>query len=174
MNVLLTTKYDIQPIENGYCSFADNEKGKIGFLFADGKTAIEPKYDCVTEMTPDGYFVSKTISSSEITYDTTEINYTVTIEDKGGNAVIEKTQNVCDIANSAFDSKSLYGYFDGYRYYADKFAGYENVEFSNIQILPQTDYDKAPTDFMGMSCLRNINISDLILCRYRSTAILFV
>ena len=30
MNVLLTTKYDIQPIENGYCSFADNEKGKIG------------------------------------------------------------------------------------------------------------------------------------------------
>ena len=149
MNVLLTTKFDIQPIENGYCSFADNEKGKIGFLFADGKTAIEPKYDCVTEMTPDGYFVSKTISSSEITYDTTEINYTVTIEDKGGNAVIEKTQNVCDIANSAFDSKSLYGYFDGYRYYADKFAGYENVEFSNIQILPQTDYDKAPTDFYG-------------------------
>ena len=149
MNVLLTTKYDIQPIENGYCSFADNEKGKIGFLFADGKTAIEPKYDCVTEMTPDGYFVSKTISRSEITYDTTEINYTVTIEDKGGNAVIEKTQNVCDIANSAFDSKSLYGYFDGYRYYADKFAGYENVDFSNIQILPQTDYDKAPTDFYG-------------------------
>ena len=149
MNVLLTTKYDIQPIENGYCSFADNEKGKIGFLFADGKTAIEPKYDCVTEMTPDGYFVSKTISSSEITYDTTEINYTVTIEDKGGNAVIEKTQNVCDIANSAFDSKSLYGYFDGYRYYADKIAGYENVEFSNIQIMPQTDYDKAPTDFYG-------------------------
>lgn len=149
MNVLLTTKYDIQPIENGYCSFADNEKGKIGFLFADGKTAIEPKYDCVTEMTPDGYFVSKTISHSEITYDTTEINYTVTIEDKGGNAVIEKTQNVCDIANSAFDSKSLYGYFDGYRYYADKFAEYENVEFSNIQILPQNDYGKVPTDFYG-------------------------
>ena len=149
MNVLLTTKYDIQPIENGYCSFADNKKGKIGFLSADGKTAIEPKYDCVTEMTPDGYFVSKTISSSEITYDTTEINYTVTIEDKGGNAVIEKTQNVCDIANSAFDSKSLYGYFDGYRYYADKFAEYENVEFSNIQILPQNDYGKVPTDFYG-------------------------
>lgn len=149
MNVLLTTKYDIQPIENGYCSFADNEKGKIGFLFADGKTAIEPRYDCVTEMTPDGYFVSKTISRSEITYVTPKINYTVTIEDKGGNAVIEKTQNVCDIANSAFDSKSLYGYFDGYRYYADKFTGYENVDFSDIQILPQRDYGKAPTDFYG-------------------------
>lgn len=117
MNVLLTTKYDIQPIENGYCSFADNEKGKIGFLFADGKTAIEPKYDCVTEMTPDGYFVSKTISSSEITYDTTEINYTVTIEDKDGNAVIEKTQNVCDIANSAANGYSPLDFYAGAAYY---------------------------------------------------------
>ena len=149
MNVLLTTKYDIQPIENGYCSFADNEKGKIGFLFADGKTAIEPKYDCVTEMTPDGYFVSKTISSSEITYDTTEINYTVTIEDKDGNAVIEKTQNVCDIANSAFDSKSLYSYFDGNRYYTDKFSGCKSINFNDIEILPDTNERRLPSDFYG-------------------------
>ena len=160
MNVLLTTKYDIQPIENGYCSFADNEKGKIGFLFADGKEAIEPKYDCVTEMTPDGYFVSKTISRSEIAYDTADIDYTVAIEDKDGNAVVEKTQNVCDIANSAFDGKSLYGYFDGYRYYADKFAGYENVTFGDIQMLPQSYYGYTLTDFYGNELFEEYNVTD--------------
>lgn len=120
MNVLLTTKYDIQPIENGYCSFADNKKGKIGFLFADGKTAIEPKYDCVTEMTPDGYFVSKTYKNNENGY-----NYNgyapeligVTVNDLNGKAEMEGISGMCNAGNSAANGYSPLDFYAGAAYY---------------------------------------------------------
>lgn len=149
-NVLLTTEYDIQPIENGYCSFADNEKGLIGFLSADGKKIIEPKYNCVTGMTPDGYFVSRTITNCEI-LDNGNIyaDRKVTIENKDGKTVVETESAVSDIGNSVTDSKSLYSYFDGYQYYTDKFSGCKNVIFSDIGILPDTNGRSLPTDFYG-------------------------
>lgn len=120
MNVLLTTKYDIQPIENGYCSFADNEKGKIGFLFADGKTAIEPKYDCVTEMTPDGYFVSKTYINNKNGYDYN--SYTpeligVTVNDLNGKAEMEGISGMCNAGNSAANGYSPLDFYAGAVYY---------------------------------------------------------
>ncbi len=120
MNVLLTTKYDIQPIENGYCSFADNEKGKIGFLFADGKTAIEPKYDCVTEMTPDGYFVSKTYINNKNGYDYN--SYTpeligVTVNDLNGKSEMEGISGMCNAGNSAANGYSPLDFYAGAVYY---------------------------------------------------------
>lgn len=120
MNVLLTTKYDIQPIENGYCSFADNEKGKIGFLFADGKTAIEPKYDCVTEMTPDGYFVSKTYINNKNGYDYN--GYApeligVTVNDLNGKAEMEGISGMCNAGNSAANGYSPLDFYAGAAYY---------------------------------------------------------
>lgn len=150
MNVLLTTKYDIQPIENGYCSFADNEKGLIGFLSADGKTVIEPKYHCVTDMTPDGYFVSRTANHCEI-LESGDLyaDYTVTIENRNGETVVEAESAVSDIANSIADSKSLYSYFDGYQYYTDKFSGCESIDFNDIEILPDTNERRLPSDFYG-------------------------
>ena len=150
MNVLLTTKYDIQPIENGYCSFADNEKGKIGFLFADGKTAIEPKYDCVTEMTPDGYFVSRTANHAGILESgDCYADYTAAIENRNGETVVKTESAVSDIANSITDSKSLYSYFDGNRYYTDKFSGCKSINFNDIEILPDTNERRLPSDFYG-------------------------
>lgn len=120
MNVLLTTKFDIQPIENGYCSFADNEKGKIGFLFADGKTAIEPKYDCVTEMTPDGYFVSKTYINNKNGYDYN--GYApeligVTVNDLNGKAEMEGISGMCNAGNSAANGYSPLDFYAGAVYY---------------------------------------------------------
>ena len=150
MNVLLTTEYDIQPIENGYCSFADNEKGLIGFLSADGKTVIEPKYNCVTGMTPDGCFVSRTMSNCEILENgNIYADRRVTIEDKYGKTVIEADSDISDAGSSVADSRSLYSYFDGYQYYTDKFSGYEDVNFNDIQILPTTNDRRLPTDFYG-------------------------
>ena len=154
-NELLTTRYDIQPIENGYCSFADSEKGMIGFLTADGKAAIEPKYDCVTEMTPDGYFVSKRVSRmvNNINDYTLEVEYAVTIEDKNGESVITKPVNVYDIGNGAFDSKSLYGYFDGYKFYNGKINGKEEPVLSDIGISPEEAEYGTNTDIFGNAIL---------------------
>ena len=150
MNVLLTTKYDIQPIENGYCSFADNQKGLIGFLSADGKTVIEPKYHCVTGMTPDGYFVSRTANHAGILESgDCYADYTAAIENRNGETVVKTESAVSDIANSITDSKSLYSYFDGNRYYTDKFSGCKSINFNDIEILPDTNERRLPSDFYG-------------------------
>lgn len=131
MNVLLTTKYDIQPIENGYCSFADNKKGKIGFLSADGKTAIEPKYDCVTEMTPDGYFVSKTYINNKNGYDYN--SYTpeligVTVNDLNGKAEMEGISGMCNAGNSAANGYSPLDFYAGAAYYESTPEITQNIE----------------------------------------------
>lgn len=36
------------------------ENGRTGFIGKDGKVALEAKYEFVSAMSPDGYFVSKT------------------------------------------------------------------------------------------------------------------
>lgn len=150
MNILLTTKYDIQPIENGYCSFADNQKGLIGFLSADGKTVIEPKYHCVTGMTPDGYFVSRTANHAGILESgNLYADYTAAIENRNGETVVKTESAVSDIANSITDSKSLYSYFDGYRYYTDKFSDCKSIDFNDIEILLDTNERRLPSDFYG-------------------------
>lgn len=69
MNVLLTTKYDIQPMENGYMAYLTAENGKTGFIGKDGKVALEAKYEFVSAMSPDGYFVSKTYINNKNGYD---------------------------------------------------------------------------------------------------------
>ena len=48
MNVLLTTRYDIQPMENGYMAYLAAENGKTGFIGKDGKVALEAKYEFVS------------------------------------------------------------------------------------------------------------------------------
>lgn len=120
MNVLLTTKYDIQPIENGYCSFADNEKGKIGFLFADGKVALEARYEFVSAMSPDGYFVSKTYINSKNGYDYN--GYApeligVTVNDLNGKAEMEGIGRMCNAGNSAANGYSPLDFYAGAAYY---------------------------------------------------------
>ncbi len=69
MNILLTTKYDIQPMENGYMAYLTAENGKTGFIGKDGKVALEAKYEFVSAMSPDGYFVSKTYINNKNGYD---------------------------------------------------------------------------------------------------------
>lgn len=90
MNVLLTTKYDIQPMENGYMAYLAAENGRAGFIGKDGKVALEAKYEFVSAMSPDGYFVSKTYINNKNGYDYS--GYApeligVTVNDLNGKAV---------------------------------------------------------------------------------------
>ncbi|MGN0611190.1 MAG: WG repeat-containing protein, partial [Ruminiclostridium sp.] len=69
--LILTTKYDIQPCANGYIPFADMQKGKLGLLDINGNICVEPAYDYISSVTPDGYFASKvreTTESDDIVY----------------------------------------------------------------------------------------------------------
>ena len=63
--LILTTKYDIQPCANGYIPFADMKEGKLGLLDISGNICVEPIYDYISSVTPDGYFASKAREATE-------------------------------------------------------------------------------------------------------------
>ena len=64
-SLILTTKYDIQPCANGYIPFADMKEGKLGLLDINGNICVEPIYDYISSVTPDGYFASKVREATE-------------------------------------------------------------------------------------------------------------
>ena len=63
--LILTTKYDIQPCANGFIPFADMKEGKLGLLDINGNICVEPIYDYISSVTPDGYFASKVREATE-------------------------------------------------------------------------------------------------------------
>lgn len=120
MNVLLTTKYDIQPIENGYMAYLAAENGRTGFIGKDGKVALEARYKFVSAMSPDGYFVSKTYKNSENGYDYN--GYApeligVTVNDLNGKAEMEGISGMCNAGNSAANGYSPLDFYAGAAYY---------------------------------------------------------
>lgn len=120
MNVLLTTKYDIQPIENGYMAYLTAENGRTGFIGKDGKVALETKYEFVSAMSPDGYFVSKTYINNKNGYDYN--GYTpefigVTVNDLNGKAEMEGISGMCNAGNSAANGYSPLDFYAGAVYY---------------------------------------------------------
>lgn len=120
MNVLLTTKYDIQPIENGYMAYLTAENGRTGFIGKDGKVALEAKYEFVSAMSPDGYFVSKTYKNNKNGYDYS--GYApeligVTVNDLNGKAEMEGISGMCNAGNSAANGYSPLDFYAGAAYY---------------------------------------------------------
>lgn len=120
MNVLLTTKYDIQPMENGYMAYLAAENGKTGFIGKDGKVALEAKYEFVSAVSPDGYFVSKTYINNKNGYDYN--SYTpeligVTVNDLNGKAEMEGISGMCNAGNSAANGYSPLDFYAGAVYY---------------------------------------------------------
>lgn len=120
MNVLLTTKYDIQPMENGYMAYLAAENGRTGFIGKDGKVALEAKYEFVSAMSPDGYFVSKTYINNKNGYDYN--SYTpeligVTVNDLNGKAEMEGISGMCNAGNSAANGYSPLDFYAGAAYY---------------------------------------------------------
>lgn len=120
MNVLLTTKYDIQPIENGYMAYLAAENGKTGFIGKDGKVALEAKYEFVSAVSPDGYFVSKTYINNKNGYDYN--GYApeligVTVNDLNGKAEMEGISGMCNAGNSAANGYSPLDFYAGAAYY---------------------------------------------------------
>lgn len=120
MNVLLTTKYDIQPMENGYMAYLAAENGKTGFIGKDGKVALEAKYEFVSAVSPDGYFVSKTYINNKNGYDYN--GYApeligVTVNDLNGKAEMEGISGMCNAGNSAANGYSPLDFYAGAAYY---------------------------------------------------------
>ena len=120
MNVLLTTKYDIQPMENGYMAYLAAENGRTGFIGKDGKVALEARYEFVSAMSPDGYFVSKTYINNKNGYDYN--SYTpeligVTVNDLNGKAEMEGISGMCNAGNSAANGYSPLDFYAGAVYY---------------------------------------------------------
>lgn len=120
MNVLLTTRYDIQPMENGYMAYLAAENGKTGFIGKDGKVALEAKYEFVSAVSPDGYFVSKTYINNKNGYDYN--GYApeligVTVNDLNGKAEMEGISGMCNAGNSAANGYSPLDFYAGAAYY---------------------------------------------------------
>lgn len=120
MNVLLTTKYDIQPMENGYMAYLAAENGRTGFIGKDGKVALEARYEFVSAMSPDGYFVSKTYINNKNGYDYN--GYApeligVTVNDLNGKAEMEGISGMCNAGNSAANGYSPLDFYAGAAYY---------------------------------------------------------
>lgn len=120
MNVLLTTKYDIQPIENGYMAYLAAENGRAGFIGKDGKVALEARYEFVSAMSPDGYFVSKTYINNKNGYDYNSYAHEligVTVNDLNGKAEMEGISGMCNAGNSAANGYSPLDFYAGAVYY---------------------------------------------------------
>ena len=120
MNVLLTTRYDIQPMENGYMAYLAAENGRTGFIGKDGKVALEARYEFVSAMSPDGYFVSKTYINNKNGYDYN--GYApeligVTVNDLNGKAEMEGISGMCNAGNSAANGYSPLDFYAGAVYY---------------------------------------------------------
>ena len=117
-NAILKTKYDIQPLENGYMAYCEAENGKIGFLDKKGDVAIGAKYEFVGAMSPDGYFVTKVRRDfsdilSEV-YARGLID--VTIYDCEGNEAAENMGGMYNAGNSATNGYSPLDFYAGAEY----------------------------------------------------------
>lgn len=120
MNVLLTTKFDIQPMENGYMAYLAAENGRAGFIGKDGKVALEARYEFVSAMSPDGYFVSKTYINNKNGYDYNSYAHEligVTVNDLNGKAEMEGISGMCNAGNSAANGYSPLDFYAGAVYY---------------------------------------------------------
>lgn len=131
MNVLLTTRYDIQPMENGYMAYLAAENGRTGFIGKDGKVALEARYEFVSAMSPDGYFVSKTYINNKNGYDYS--GYApeligVTVNDLNGKAEMEGISGMCNAGNSAANGYSPLDFYAGAVYYESTPEITQNIE----------------------------------------------
>ena len=131
LNVILKTKYDIQPLENGYMAYCNAHNGKIGFIDKNGNVAIEAQYEFVSAMSPDGYFVTKIRRDfGEIlseAYASGLID--VMIYDRNGNAVTENMGGMYNAGNSATDGYAPLDFYAGATYYENTPDIRDNIQY---------------------------------------------
>lgn len=130
-NVILKTKYDIQPLENGYMAYCNARNGKIGFIDKNGDVAIEAKHEFVSAMSPDGYFVTKIRRDfGEIlseAYASGLID--VMIYDRNGNAATENMGGMYNAGNSATDGYAPLDFYAGAKYYENTPDIRDNIQY---------------------------------------------
>lgn len=130
-NAILKTKYDIQPLENGYMAYCDAQNGKIGFLDKDGNIAIEAKYEFVSAMSPDGYFVTKIRRDFDEIYLEVYARglIDVMIYDRNGNAATENMGGMYNAGNSATNGYSPLDFYAGAKYYENTPVIRDNIQY---------------------------------------------
>lgn len=130
-NVILKTKYDIQPLENGYMAYCNARNGKIGFIDKNGDVAIEAKYEFVSAMSPDGYFVTKIRRDFDEIYSEVYARglIDVMIYDRNGNAVTENMGGMYNVGNSATDGYSPLDFYAGAKYYENTPVIRDNIQY---------------------------------------------
>lgn len=130
-NVILKTKYDIQPLENGYMAYCDAQNGKIGFIDKNGDVAIEAKYEFVSAMSPDGYFVTKIRRDFDEIYSEVYARglIDVMIYDRNGNAAAENMGGMYNAGNSATDGYAPLDFYAGATYYENTPDIRENIQY---------------------------------------------
>lgn len=172
MNVLLTTKYDIQPIENGYMAYLTAENGKTGFIGKDGKVALEAKYEFVSAMSPDGYFVSKTYINNKNGYDYN--GYApeligVAVNDLHGKVEMEGISGMCNAGNSAANGYSPLDFYAGAAYYESTPEITQNI--ANYIFVADDGERLYYTDRYGNRHYEEYYVSDSVDQRYMSPCI---
>lgn len=107
------------------------ENGRTGFIGKDGKVALEARYEFVSAMSPDGYFVSKTYINNKNGYDYS--GYApeligVTVNDLNGKAEMEGISGMCNAGNSAANGYSPLDFYAGAVYYESTPEITQNIE----------------------------------------------
>ena len=130
-NVILKTKYDIQPLENGYMAYCNARNGKIGFIDKNGDVAIEAKYEFVSAMSPDGYFVTKIRRDFDEIYLEVYARglIDVMIYDRNGNAAAENMGGMYNAGNSATNGYSPLDFYAGAKYYENTPVIRDNIQY---------------------------------------------
>ena len=130
-NVILKTKYDIQPLENGYMAYCDAQNGKIGFIDEKGDVAVEAKHEFVSAMSPDGYFVTKIRRDFDEIYSEVYARglIDVMIYDRNGNAAAENMGGMYNAGNSATDGYAPLDFYAGAKYYENTPVIRDNIQY---------------------------------------------
>jgi hypothetical protein len=130
-NVILKTKYDIQPLENGYMAYCDAQNGKIGFIDEKGDVAVEAKHEFVSAMSPDGYFVTKIRRDFDEIYSEVYARglIDVMIYDRNGNAATENMGGMYNAGNSATDGYAPLDFYAGAKYYENTLDIRDNIQY---------------------------------------------
>lgn len=130
-NVILKTKYDIQPLENGYMAYCDAQNGKIGFIDEKGDVAVEAKHEFVSAMSPDGYFVTKIRRDFDEIYSEVYARglIDVMIYDRNGNAATENMGGMYNAGNSATDGYAPLDFYAGAKYYENTPVTRDNIQY---------------------------------------------
>ena len=112
-------------------AYCNARNGKIGFIDKNGDVAIEAKYEFVSAMSPDGYFVTKIRRDFDEIYLEVYARglIDVMIYDRNGNAATENMGGMYNAGNSATDGYAPLDFYAGATYYENTPDIRDNIQY---------------------------------------------